>query len=201
MAIPKRGQNAPVIGDGSTPPSGPSIAELAEGAGTEHISARHEFDPHERWMDSSDTLIDDGVLDMTEGSAPMLAFDPVIISEREFANTPDGQLAYQQFMMEPVVIMVNSTTDKNAPPAVPVGCNGHMVWLPRNRKVRVRRFIVEVLARSQELGFQTKENPDRAADNAMSWHRSRGAPYQFMVLRDPHPAGPRWLERITRQGC
>lgn len=118
-------------------------------------------------------------------------------TEREFKDVE----AWEKFMAELVVISVHPTTDKNAPPSVPVGNNGLIVWLPRDRKIRIPRSYVERLAQSQELAFTTKRNPDPGADEGMVTHKTAASPFPFSVLQDPSGArGERWLRNVMRRG-
>lgn len=112
----------------------------------------------------------------------------------------DGQIAYEAFMHEPIIIRVHSTKDKNAPWLVFVGVNGDNRWLPRNKPIRLQRKFVERLAAAQEMAFETRENKDPNVDNAMELVKSTAAAFEFSVLHDPNPLGRRWLGRITRQG-
>ncbi len=115
---------------------------------------------------------------------------------REF----ETEMQYEQFMREPVVIRIHATRDKNEPPKVFVGVNGDTRWLLRDTNYRIPRFLVEALAKAQEMSFKTEENPDPRVDNAMTLLRTTAMSYSFSVLHDPNPHGRRWLERVTRQG-
>lgn len=121
-----------------------------------------------------------------------------IITEDVFKS--DGQLLYEKFMLEPVVVRIHSTKDKNEPPLVFVGINGDNRWLPRNRAIKLPRKFVERLAQAQEMAFETKENKDMTVDNAMTISRSIAQAYEFSVLDDPSPIGRRWLARMVRSG-
>ncbi len=165
--------------------------------------------------------VDDGehVLDlMTANVAAMRMIEPVEPGWwREFADggglvergkdvngdpimVRTGQIAYEAFMHEPVVIRVHSTRDKNESPLCYVGVNGDQRWLPRNKNVRIPRKLVERLAQAQEMSFDTKESRDPAVDQVMQVIRQTAASYEFSVLHDPNPLGRRWLRRVTREG-
>lgn len=116
----------------------------------------------------------------------------------------EGQLAYEQFMNDPVTIRIHSTKDKNEAPLVFVGVNGDSRWLPRNKPIKLQRKFVERLAQAQEMAFDTKENKDPNVDNAMTITRRLAQSYEFSVLDDPSEAGrvigKRWLARQVRAG-
>lgn len=140
---------------------------------------------------------DDDVLDMMIASNEHLIRQALEepIDEALFKSIVE----YEKFMAQGVVIMINETTDKNAPPVVPCGVNGDFRWLPRGVKVRVPRKFVEVLANSQETRYKTVANRDSEADNAMKEMATTAQCYGFAVIRDPDPKGPRWLERIMKR--
>ena len=139
----------------------------------------------------------EGVIDYTKLKFQMVQGNITPIGEREFQDVVKLEL----FMKEPLVIVVNKTSDKNAPLAVAVGVNGDHVWLPRGQKVRIPRSFVEVLASRQERHFTTSRNEDPNADEGMKTSMENTQPYSFQVLHDPSPKGRSWLERITREGC
>lgn len=123
------------------------------------------------------------------------------ITEREFKNTIEGNLEYEKFMREPVVIRISSTNDKNEPPFAFVGENGVNVWIPREKPVRLPRCFVETLARSQVRNYRQERNPDPNADEGMTTRRSGGASYPFAVISDPSPRGQAWLRRVTHESA
>lgn len=125
------------------------------------------------------------------------------IPQLEIVSEKDAQTSaeVEKFMQESLVIVVHKSTDKNAPPRVPVGVNGKQVWLPRDQKIRIPRCYVERLARSQEATFSTDENPDPRHDEGKIIRRTNGQVYPFSVLHDPNPRGAQWLQKVTRQGC
>lgn len=109
-----------------------------------------------------------------------------------------GQLDYEAFMHEPVVIRIHSTKDKNEPWVVFCGVNGDNRWLPRNTNIRLPRKHVERLAAAQEMAVRSLENKDPTVDDAMRQIKSHAASYEFSVLQDSQ-LGRRWLHRVTRQ--
>jgi hypothetical protein len=124
------------------------------------------------------------------------AADISIVSEREFKDAAE----YAAFMADPIIITLHTTTDKNAPPSVYAAVQGDGGWLPRGKKIRVPRSIVEVLARSQVTAFKTTQNNNMAADEAMDTTRSTAQDYAFSVLHDPNPKGVPWLRRVMHEG-
>jgi len=151
-------------------------------------------------LDSRDMLAqeadeNEGVLDYKMLVQGIPRIEPV--SQRDFLTVEQ----WEKFMAEQLVIVVAPTADKNAPPAVPVGNNGLIVWLPRDRKIRIPRSYVERLAQSQEIGVRTETNPDHSADEGMRMRQSTSQPYPFSVIFDPSGLkGERWLRNVIRRG-
>lgn len=155
---------------------------------------------------------EDSVLDMMSPNADAMAnavryIEPVtslgFVFDKELPKELGGGMTspeYEAFMQEPVEIKLHQSTDKNAPWAVFVGINGDNRWLPRGVALRIQRKFVERLAQSQERTFETKDNPDPAADVGKTVLSRQANPYEFSVLRDPNPKGRRWLANMLRQG-
>lgn len=120
----------------------------------------------------------------------------------EFNNKQNGKrddigrsLEYEAFMVEPVVIELQRTTDKNAPPVVGVGVNGDVRWLPRGVPIRLQRKFLEPLCR-KETSFETKPDHDPGAEVGMKTRLTSAQPYGFSVIQDPNPKGRAWLEHL-----
>jgi hypothetical protein len=124
-----------------------------------------------------------------------------VVTEREFKSTPEGNVEYEAFMRQPIVIRISRTGDKNEPAYAFVGDNGVSVWIPREKPVRLPRCFVETLARSQERHYRQERNPDPNADEGMTTRRSGSASYPFAVLHDPDPRGRAWLQRVTHESA
>lgn len=125
----------------------------------------------------------------------LVAAPIVPVGEREFKSTAE----MEAFMNEEVVIRIHPTGDKNAVPVVPVGCNGEMVWLPRGRAISIPRRFVENLAR-YETSYTTERARDPNSDEGMVQRTAANQPYPFTIIRDNHPKGRAWLERLMSGG-
>lgn len=137
-----------------------------------------------------------------------------VITEREFEydtipdevtgiDNPGRSMAYEAFMQEPVVVMINETNDDRASPVVFVGVNGDTRWLPRGVPIRLPRKFVERLAQSQERTFRTpKINATEEADNERPVRSKQAQSYGFSIIHDSHKdkkLARRWLLRVTKQ--
>ena len=141
----------------------------------------------------------DGTIDFSALPVGGLTVQPV--EEREFKNTKEGNLAYEKFMAEPIVIKIHSTADKNEPPGAEVALNGVKVYIPRERPVRIPRAFVEILARSQVRNYSQQRNPDPMADEGMFTRRHVGASYPFSVIEDKNARGRAWLQRMVHESA
>ena len=117
------------------------------------------------------------------------------ISEREFTDN----IELSKFMEEELVIKVHETSDQNAPPWVPVGCNGEQVWLRRGTKIRIPRKFVECLTR-YDTAFTSVMVADPNADEGRVQRPRAYQAYPFEVLHDPSQKGKAWLSRVMRGG-
>lgn len=135
------------------------------------------------------------VLDYRNLKVTLVALPITPVGEREFKDAIEAEA----FMQDQIVIRIHPTGDVNAPPVVPVGCNGEVVWLPRGRPVRIPRKFIESLTRF-ETGYSTQRAMDPNADEGMVQRTRANQPYPFTVILDNHPKGRAWLERVMRGG-
>lgn len=149
-------------------------------------------------VESSDYLPDFGsekILDYRNLKLTLVAQPIVAVGDREFKDVVEAEA----FMQELIVIRVHPTSDINAPPLVPAGCNGEVVWLPRGQPVNIPRKFIESLAR-YETNYATQRAQDPNADDGMVQRTRANQPYPFTVIHDPHPKGRAWLDRTMRGG-
>lgn len=111
------------------------------------------------------------------------------------------------FMEEPITIVLNPSTEKNAAKVVDCWVNGRgaeqlqngkwMVcgWLPVGHPVTTKRKYAEVLARAKPETITTdvKKYEDREDNLAF---RTAYSKYPFSVLHDSNPRGTEWLVKI-----
>lgn len=149
--------------------------------------------------ESTDYLpnLDDGEQPLSYKNFRMKAVDQPIatVGDREFKNTVE----MEAFLQEEVMLRIHPTNDVNAPPFVPVGCNGDQVWLPRGKAISIPRKFIESLAR-YEAALTTEQQQDPNADNGYLQRTRASQPYPFAIIQDRHPKGRAWLERIMRGG-
>jgi hypothetical protein len=137
----------------------------------------------------------EGFLDMTAEAPGARAIEVANKVDREFKNIVE----YERFMNMPVGIMISETTDDRESPVVPVGCNNDQKWLPRGAKIVVRRYMLERLLRASTTEFSLVKVGDSDAEEGQRMKAKTKRPYAVTVLKDTHPLGTRWQERICSE--
>ncbi len=193
-----------VTNDGQTPKRGPGRPSNAEKAAMqaarEDRAINHPVNTGNNTdFEAGEYIPDfDDVVDYTHMKFTLVAPQIVAVGEREFADVVEQE----KFMQDRLVIVIHKSPDKNAPPRVPVGLNGDICWLPRDRKIRLPRGLVGNLLQSQERTFATKRNPDPNADEGMVTTQENTPAYPINILYDPNPRkGAAWARRVVAQGC
>lgn len=136
-----------------------------------------------------------GVVDFMHLPTGGVSIQPV--TEREFDMTkPEGKLAYEKFMTEPVVIRIHGTADKNEPAVADLRLNGIACPLPREVSIRIPRAFVEALAQTQQRTYSQEDVENPRATEGKRTRRHTGSQFPFAVLEDKNPRGRAWLERV-----
>lgn len=155
--------------------------------GSSHVMADTEDFQHADW---------EGFLDMT-AEAPGARAIEVAEMNREF----DDVAEYELFMSQPVGIMIAEAQHERESPVVPIGCNGDQKWLPRAVPIMVKRWHLERLLRATQTDFSVEKLHDPNLDEGQRTKSLNRPAYHIQILRDTHPAGPRWAARMRREGC
>ena len=112
----------------------------------------------------------------------------------------DDEVALEAFMAEPVKVLIQSTTDTNAPPYADLSVNGVKAVVRRNQPTWIKRFHLEVLARMKETKWLQQVPDGYIGAIDQSSLRGHSAPvYPFQVLEDKNPRGGAWLEHIRAE--
>lgn len=105
------------------------------------------------------------------------------------------------FMQEKVKIIINPSSEKNAPKFYQVGVNGVQKWVMVGVPTILERSYVEVLARSQPIKIETRSGEsdgDQMTYNIID--RQQYAGVSFSVIEDRNPKGAAWLAKVIREG-
>lgn len=134
------------------------------------------------------------------GVVTMPATGAAVLEHSEL-EVPDGPVtkdfaAALAFNLEPITVMVHTTSDKNAEKVVPVWINGRYQGFPRGLKVTCPRMFVERLALCKITNFQNQEFRDADGVMGTRYPRSDSLAYPFSVIEDSNPNGGPWLQKL-----
>ena len=123
----------------------------------------------------------------------------------------DKALKEEEFLNEPVTILINRSMEKNFAPRctgliaingiwAEMLVNGNWVrvgYLPRGRAITVKRKYVEVLARARYDSFQTEVLQPVNEDPINNVNSIANYTLPFQMIKDEHqPEGQEWLEKL-----
>lgn len=111
----------------------------------------------------------------------------------------DEKMAMEQFMREPVTVMVHETNEENPAPFFEVSVNGRREVFYRGKPKTVARMFVEGLARAKPVKFRNEEYTQQDGVRAVRWPTTTGLRYPFSVIEDKNPMGPNWLKSVLAQ--
>lgn len=106
-----------------------------------------------------------------------------------------------KFNEEVIEIMLQPSSEENAPMVVDVYVNGEAKWIPVGQQVPLKRKFVEVLMRSKPVSIQTEHESHQSGAKVINNRiiRNTRAKYPLSILNDPNPKGREWVNRIMRE--
>lgn len=132
----------------------------------------------------------------------------IIIVDRPINKDYLDELAFQE---EPVKIMLNPTSEKNAPTSYPVWVNGkgcevfqrgqweEIGYLPIGRPLIIKRKYLEVIMRAK-LDALTTSHEDATVERPINKVlRNTSAVHSFSILEDKNPKGGAWAAEMIRR--
>lgn len=102
------------------------------------------------------------------------------------------------FMEEKVEIRIHPSDNPLAERYVPLGVNGEMVYLERDRRLVVKRKYVEVLCRAKRVGYTQDLSNMTDEQRLNTLHANRGLQYPFSIIRDTQK-GMDWARNIMEE--
>lgn len=137
--------------------------------------------------------------------------EPEIVKAENMPS--DDYAADLAFNEEPVTILINPSTEKNAARHVPVWVNGkgcevwnnringwiEMAYIPVGQPLTIKRKYLEVLARAKKDEVTTKHNDvgSEYIDNQVE--RTTSAVANISVMADKNPRGAAWFAELVRR--
>ncbi|MGC8536711.1 MAG: hypothetical protein ACP5QR_14460 [Rhizomicrobium sp.] len=139
----------------------------------------------------------------TENSPEIVRADP---------KTMKDLAADLEFMEEPITIVLNPSSEKNAPTMHPFWVNGKgaevlmngkwipMTYLPVGRPLITKRKYVGVMASAKFDSIETHHDEPGTKEVLNNWaSRRTSAVTGFSVLEDKNPKGGAWLSELLRR--
>ena len=160
-------------------------------------------------------------LDMEIGQRPILNLDGPIglnVRENETIATVDGPIESDNikalaFNEEPMTIRLERSSEKYAPPTVPVWCNGkgaevlnpdgkwvEITYLPVGQILTTKRKYVEVLVRAKPEDVRTVHEDATVERPRNQLIRNSRSAFPLSVIRDENPKGHTWLTQLMAEG-
>ncbi len=114
--------------------------------------------------------------------------------EKEYADA----VAFGEDELE---IMLQPSSEENAPMIVDVYVNGEPKWIPVGERVRLKRKFVEVLMRSKPISIQTNHEDVGAKIIQNRIVRNQRAKYPMSILFDPSQKSHEWQRRVMMEAA
>lgn len=108
------------------------------------------------------------------------------------------RLEYERFLQEEVEVEIHTTSDALADQIFDVAVNGRSVTFRRGETKRVKRYIVEGLARAKPIHYTNEEYLNARGEQSVRWPARQGLRYGFSVVNDT-ARGKAWLKSILAQ--
>lgn len=104
-----------------------------------------------------------------------------------------------KFNEDVLTIMIEPSSEENAPTVIDVYVNGEAKWLTVGTEQKVKRKFVEVLMRSKPISIQTAHEDVGAKIVNNRILRNTRAKFPLSILHDPSPKGVEWVRRIRAE--
>lgn len=105
-----------------------------------------------------------------------------------------------KFNEDVLEIMLEPSSEENAPTVIDVTVNGETVWIPVGQSIRIKRKFVEVLMRSKPVAVSTAHEDIGAKVINNRIVRNTRAKYPLSIMNDPAQGkGVEWMRRIRAE--
>lgn len=134
-------------------------------------------------------------------SGPLTRQAEVIVPADATALNKDyaDALAFNEQVLE---ILLEPSSEENAPTVVDVTVNGETVWIPVGQNIHIKRKHVEVLMRSKPVAVSTQHESHESGAKVINNRviRNTRAKYPLSILHDPAQGkGIEWMRRIRAE--
>lgn len=147
-------------------------------------------------------------MDMQKPSDIVIPSEGVIVREPESiaAMTSPLEKKYAdalQFGEDNIELMIQPSSEENAPTVIDVYVNGEAKYIPVGQRVTLKRKFVEVLLRAKPISVNTIHDSHTSGkawiDNKLI--RNARAKYPMSILHDPSPKGEEWLRNVMYEAA
>ena len=118
-----------------------------------------------------------------------------LVSEDHFEDLAE----LERFMNEPVTLMIDKTTERNAEQIIQLMCNGISQFIVRGKETVVKRKYLDILARAKVDQIETEEYVNPKNEKAIRINHEPAHKYPFRVVRDDNPRGYGWLKGVMAE--
>lgn len=105
-------------------------------------------------------------------------------------------LDLEKFMHEIVTVFIPEPYVEGEPNRVYLSVDGHGGWFERGREHKMRRTLLEALARAKTGRIQQRKIVNNEGLQSYAHSARLGFTYPFTVIHDPNPRGVAWLKSI-----
>lgn len=140
----------------------------------------------------------------------MPALDKVFVPEPEaiaVVDKPDtkagrdAMLAALKFNEDLLTIILEPSSDENAPQYQDVSCNGRIHLVPVGEEYTLPRKFVEILVLSMPIKVRTVVEENKGQDPINHIRKRASAKFPLTITHDPAAGrGTEWLRRLRAQG-
>lgn len=124
--------------------------------------------------------------------------EQIAVADKPIESEYAKALAFGEEVLD---VMLQPSSEENAPEMIDAAVNGETVWLKVGVPTKMKRKFVEVLLRAKPIAVQTvhegAEGKPEVINNQI--RRTTRAKFPLSILRDPSPKGGEWLNRVMRE--
>lgn len=105
-----------------------------------------------------------------------------------------------KFNEDVLEVLVEPSSEENAPTIISVECNGEAQWVRVGQQVQLKRKFVEILLRSKPISISTTHEDIGAKIINNRVMRNTRAKYPLTIMSDPAQGkGTEWLRRVRAE--
>lgn len=111
----------------------------------------------------------------------------------------DEWLSMMAFMQENIEIRIPESTDKKTEQMFEININGKPFFFRRGENKVIPRYVADHLLHMKETAYEHREMQNEQGVKDIVYDGRTHLKYDFMIVRDPNPIGPRWYQATLAQ--